>query len=126
MLFQGRPTGTKKIPAKGTPWTAKEAERQLVEPSKRDKHDPANTSHACSTPNRLSANHYSPVINASELVSTEDEPGHQALCEREQRLFLSAIRGEIDLTEHHEAAINSLSIVFAADESIRSGEVVRL
>jgi predicted dehydrogenase len=61
-----------------------------------------------------------------ELVSTEDEPGHQALCEREQRLFLSAIRGEIDLTEHHEAAINSLSIVFAADESIRSGEVVRL
>jgi hypothetical protein len=30
------------------------------------------------------------------------------------------------LTEHHEAAINSLSIVFAADESVRSGEVVRL
>ena len=26
----------------------------------------------------------------------------------------------------HEAAINSLSIVFAADASIRSGEVVRL
>jgi predicted dehydrogenase len=61
-----------------------------------------------------------------ELISTEDEPGHQDLCEREQRLFLRAIRGEIDLTEHHEAAINSLSIVFAADESIRSGEVVRL
>ena len=61
-----------------------------------------------------------------ELISTEDEPGHQDLCEREQRLFLRAIRGEIDLTEHHEAAINSLSIVFAADESVRSGEVVRL
>lgn len=61
-----------------------------------------------------------------ELISTEDEPGHQELCEREQRLFLKAIRGEIDLTEHHEAAINSLSIVFAADESVRSGEVVRL
>ena len=61
-----------------------------------------------------------------ELISTEDEPGHQELCEREQRLFLRAIRGEIDLTEHHEAAINSLSIVFAADESVRSGEVVRL
>ena len=59
-------------------------------------------------------------------ISTEDEPGHQDLCEREQRLFLRAIRGEIDLTEHHEAAINSLSIVFAADESVRSGEVVRL
>jgi Predicted dehydrogenases and related proteins len=61
-----------------------------------------------------------------ELISTEDEPGHQDLCEREQWLFLRAIRGEIDLTEHHEAAITSLSIVFAADESVRSGEVVRL
>jgi predicted dehydrogenase len=61
-----------------------------------------------------------------ELVSTEDEPGHQDLCEREQRLFLRAIHGEIDLSEHHEDAINSLRIVFAADESVRSGEVVRL
>ena len=61
-----------------------------------------------------------------ELISTEDEPGHDDLCEREQRLFLRAIRGEIDLSEHHEAAINSLSIVFAADESVRTGEVVRL
>src|SRR6516225_2942527 len=61
-----------------------------------------------------------------ELVSTEDEPGHQELCAREQRLFLKAIRGEIDLSEHHEAAINSLSIVLAADASVRSGEVVRL
>ena len=61
-----------------------------------------------------------------ELISTEDEPGHQELCEREQRLFLKAIRGEIDLAEHHEAAINSLGIVLAADESVRTGEVVRL
>ncbi|MBV8473570.1 MAG: Gfo/Idh/MocA family oxidoreductase, partial [Hyphomicrobiales bacterium] len=34
-----------------------------------------------------------------EFVSTEEEPGHQELCEREQRLFLSAIHGEVDLTE---------------------------
>jgi len=61
-----------------------------------------------------------------ELLSTEDEPDHQELCEREQQLFLSAIRGEVDLSEHHEAAINSLSIVFAADTSVRSGEVVRM
>src|SRR6202044_3867808 len=27
-----------------------------------------------------------------EILSTEDEPGHQDLCEREQRLFLRAIR----------------------------------
>jgi predicted dehydrogenase len=61
-----------------------------------------------------------------ELISTEDEPGHQELCEREQLLFLKAIRGEIDLAEHHEAAINSLAIVLAADESVQTGEVVRL
>jgi len=63
---------------------------------------------------------------ADELVSTEEEPDHQELCEREQRLFLRAIRGEVDLAEHHEDAINSLRIVFAADQSVRSGEVVRL
>jgi predicted dehydrogenase len=61
-----------------------------------------------------------------EIQSTEDEPGHQDLCEREQRLFLKAIRGEIDLKDHLEDAINSLRIVFAADESMRTGEVVKL
>jgi predicted dehydrogenase len=61
-----------------------------------------------------------------EILSTEDEPGHQDLCEREQRLFLKAICGEIDLKDHLEDAINSLRIVFAADESMRTGEVVRL
>ncbi len=61
-----------------------------------------------------------------KIELTEDEPGHQELCEREQRLFLQAIRGEVDLTGHHADAINSLRIVFAADESMRTGEAVRL
>ncbi|HSU99607.1 MAG TPA: Gfo/Idh/MocA family oxidoreductase [Roseiarcus sp.] len=61
-----------------------------------------------------------------EIESTQDEPGHQELCEREQRQFLKAIRGEIDLGEHLEDAINSLKIVFAADESMRTGQVVKL
>jgi len=61
-----------------------------------------------------------------EILSTEEEPGHQELCEREQRLFLRAIRGEVDLSEHLEDALNSLRIVFAADESVRTGQVVRL
>ena len=60
------------------------------------------------------------------IESTEDEPGHQELCEREQRLFLKAIRGEVDLTGHWADAINSLRIVFAADESMRTGQAVRL
>jgi predicted dehydrogenase len=65
-------------------------------------------------------------LKPDEILSTEEEPGHQELCEREQRLFLKAIRGEVDLTEHLEDALNSLRIVFAADESVRTGEVVRL
>src|SRR5271163_263273 len=60
------------------------------------------------------------------IESTEDEPGHQDLCEREQQLFLKAIRGEVDLSDHLQDAINSLRIVFAADESMRTGQVVRL
>jgi predicted dehydrogenase len=61
-----------------------------------------------------------------EIESTREEPGHQELCEREQRLFLKAIRCEVDLSEHLEDAINSPRIVLAADESIRTGEVVKL
>jgi predicted dehydrogenase len=61
-----------------------------------------------------------------EVESTREEPGHQELCEREQRLFLKAIRGEVDLSDHLDDAINSLRIVFAADESMRTGQVVRL
>jgi len=60
-----------------------------------------------------------------EIESTKDEPGHQELCEREQRLFLKAIRGEVDLTEHLEDAILSLRIVFAAEESMRRGRMIR-
>ena len=65
-------------------------------------------------------------VKPDTIEPTEDEPGHQELCEREQRLFLRAIRGEVDLADHWADAINSLRIVFAADESIRTGEVVRL
>ena len=65
-------------------------------------------------------------VKPDTIEPTEDEPGHQELCEREQRLFLKAIRGEVDLADHWADAINSLRIVFAADESIRTGEVVRL
>jgi predicted dehydrogenase len=61
-----------------------------------------------------------------EIESTSDEPGHQELCEREQRLFLKAIRGEVDLKDHHDDAINSLRVVFAADESMRTRQVVKL
>ena len=61
-----------------------------------------------------------------EIMRMNDEPGHQELCEREQRLFLACIREDRDLAAHHADAISSLRIVLAADESVRTGEVVRL
>jgi hypothetical protein len=48
------------------------------------------------------------------------------LCTRNAAARSKAIRDEVDLSEHLEDAINSLRIVFAADESMRTGEVVRL
>jgi predicted dehydrogenase len=59
-------------------------------------------------------------------INLEDEPGHQELCNREQRYFLKAIREDIDLTDHIQDAVNSLRIAFACDESVRTGQVVSL
>jgi len=60
------------------------------------------------------------------LIDTRDEPDHQDLCNREQEYFLKAIREDLDLSEHLDDAINSLRIVLAADESVRTGRVVSL
>jgi hypothetical protein len=55
-----------------------------------------------------------------------DEPSHQGLCDREQAYFLKAILENLDLTDHLSDALNSLRIAFACDESVKTGEVVRL
>ncbi len=61
-----------------------------------------------------------------ERFSTSDEPDHDALCEREQRFLLKAIDEDLDLSDHMDDAVQSLRIVMAADESVRSGQVVQL
>lgn len=61
-----------------------------------------------------------------EWIDLTDEPDHQELCNREQAFFLKAIVENVDLTDHVEDAVNSLRIAFACDESVRSGQVVRL
>jgi predicted dehydrogenase len=61
-----------------------------------------------------------------EYINTEDEPDHQGLCDREQAFFLRAIRDNVDLSAHMHDAVNSLRIVLAADESVRTGQVVTL
>jgi hypothetical protein len=39
---------------------------------------------------------------------------------------MKAILEDIDLTDHVEDAVNSLRIAFACDESVRTGQVVKL
>jgi predicted dehydrogenase len=60
------------------------------------------------------------------VLDTPDEPDHQGLCDREQAYWLRAIREDLDLAEHCEAAVNSLRVVLAADKSVRTGRVVNL
>jgi predicted dehydrogenase len=65
-------------------------------------------------------------VKQDVLFDTSDEPDHQELCNREQAYFLKAIQEDIDLSEHLQDAVNSLRIVLAADESVRTGQVVSL
>jgi predicted dehydrogenase len=59
-------------------------------------------------------------------ISMADEPGHQELCEREQAFMARAITENLDLTRHLQDAVQSLAICLAADESVRSGQPVKL
>jgi predicted dehydrogenase len=61
-----------------------------------------------------------------ELIATSGEPDHDELCRLEQEWFLEAIRGNVDHDQHLEDVIESLEIVLAADESIRTGRMIDL
>ena len=61
-----------------------------------------------------------------QTLSMADEPGHQALCEREQQFVLDAIRGDLDLGKHMDDAVRSLAVVLAADRSMRENRAIDL
>jgi predicted dehydrogenase len=65
-------------------------------------------------------------VRPDREISMADEPGHQALCDREQAYVLKAIREDIDLTQHMADGVNSLKIVLAADRSVREGRAIDL
>jgi predicted dehydrogenase len=65
-------------------------------------------------------------VRPDEWIDLTDEPDHQELCNREQTYFEQAIRQDWDLHDHVGDAVSSLAIAFACDESVRTGEVVRL
>jgi predicted dehydrogenase len=66
------------------------------------------------------------VGQPDEDLSMADEPGHQELCEREQAFMARAILEDLDLARHMNDAVQSLAICLAADESVRSGQPVKL
>ena len=65
-------------------------------------------------------------VKKDDFIRTEDEPDHDGLCLLEQVYLLNAIKNDEDLSSHLRDAINSLKIVLAADESVRTGQTVIL
>jgi predicted dehydrogenase len=61
-----------------------------------------------------------------QMIDLPDEPGHQELCDAEQAWIIDAIQQDVDLSRHMQDALQSLRICLAADESIRTGQVVAL
>jgi predicted dehydrogenase len=70
--------------------------------------------------------HHADTSRQDERIDMTDEPDHDGLCEREQRYLLKAIDENVDLADHMNDGVKSLRIVLAADESVRTGSVVRL
>lgn len=60
------------------------------------------------------------------LLSMQDEPDHQALCDREQDFLFQAITENHDLTRHWRDAVSSLEICLAADQSVREQRIIEL
>jgi predicted dehydrogenase len=63
---------------------------------------------------------------ADDWLDMHGEPDHQGLCDREQDFVYRAITQDLDLTRHMDDAVTSLEICLAADESVRTGQSIRL
>lgn len=66
-------------------------------------------------------------VGAADVdLSMADEPGHQALCDRQAAFVARAVAEDLDLSRHIRDAVQSLRVCLAADESVRSGRPVQL
>ena len=66
------------------------------------------------------------LVIGDEDIEIAERLDHTQLCERKQSFLLDAIRNDRDLSDHMRRAVDSMRIVMAADESIRSGKVIDL
>ncbi len=78
------------------------------------------------THTRTSALRIHRIGQPDQDLSMADEPGHQALCDREAAYVARAILENLDLTRHLQDAVQSLRVCLAADASVRSGQPVKL
>jgi len=66
------------------------------------------------------------LAESDEEFQIADQPDHDEMSVRKQRFLLDAIHGKHDLADHMRDAVNSLRIVLAADESIRTGRAIEM
>ena len=66
------------------------------------------------------------LVKDDQYIDTPDEPGHDELCYFEQEYFLNAIQNDLDLSDHLQEVVDTLKIVLASDESVKSGKAVKL
>ena len=66
------------------------------------------------------------IVRGDEDIEIEEKLSHSELSERKQLYLLNAIRNDTDMSEHMQRAVDSLRVVLAADESIRTGQQVLL
>lgn len=66
------------------------------------------------------------LTRPDEIINIENEPDHDELCQIEQEYFLKVIMEDIDMTDHLNVAVQTLQIVLACDESVRTKKVVPL
>jgi hypothetical protein len=66
------------------------------------------------------------LAESDEEFHIDNQPDHDEMSVRKQRFLLDAIHGKHDLADHMRDAVNSLRIVLAADESIRTGRAIEM
>jgi predicted dehydrogenase len=66
------------------------------------------------------------LTSKQQIVDAPKEPGHDELCYLEQTYFINAIHNDLDLTDHLTEVVHTLRVVLASDQSVKTGEVVRL
>lgn len=66
------------------------------------------------------------LIHEDQYIDAPDEPGHDELCYLEQEYFLNAIQNDADLSGHLQEVVDTLKIVLASDESVKTGRSVKL